>query len=61
MRAKRSQYLEVVVKEIRRQTRRKFTAEEKICIVLAGLRGEASIAEVCRQEQSFQKPDLHCW
>ena len=38
------------VKEIRRRTRRKFSAEEKIRIVLAGLRGEASIAELCRRE-----------
>ena len=38
------------VKDIRRRTRRKFSAEEKIRIVLAGLRGEASIAELCRRE-----------
>ncbi len=39
-----------VVKESRRATRRKFRAEEKIRIVLEGLRGEASIAELCRRE-----------
>ena len=39
-----------VVKDIRRQTRRRFSSEEKIRIVLAGLRGEDSIAELCRQE-----------
>src|SRR4029077_3192313 len=39
-----------VVKEIRRVTRRQFTAEEKIRIVLTGLRGEDSIAELCRRE-----------
>src|SRR5438477_2121642 len=39
-----------VVKEIRRATRRQFTAEEKIRIVLSGLRGEDSIAELCRRE-----------
>jgi transposase len=38
------------VKEIKRQTRRKFSAEEKIRIVLEGLRGEYSIAELCRRE-----------
>jgi len=38
------------VKDIRRRTRRKFSAEEKIRIVLSGLRGEASIAELCRRE-----------
>lgn len=41
---------EAVVKDIRRQTRRKFSAEEKIRIVLEGLRGECSIAELCRRE-----------
>src|SRR5205085_848814 len=38
---------EQVVKEIRRATRRQFTAEEKMRIVLSGLRGEDSIAELC--------------
>ena len=38
------------VREIRRKTRRKFSAEEKIRIVLEGLRGEDSIAELCRKE-----------
>ena len=41
---------EKVVKDIRRATRRKFSAEEKIRIVLEGLRGEDSIAELCRRE-----------
>jgi len=39
-----------VVKEIRRVTRRQFSADEKIRIVLTGLRGEDSIAELCRRE-----------
>ena len=39
-----------LVRNIKRQTRRKFNAEEKIRIVLAGMRGEESIAELCRQE-----------
>ena len=38
-----------VIKEIQRQTRRKFSAEEKIRIVLEGLRGEESIAAICRK------------
>ena len=38
------------VKEIKRQTRWKFSAEEKIRIVLDGLRGESSISELCRRE-----------
>jgi transposase len=41
---------ESVVREIKRKTRRKFSSEEKIRIVLDGLRGEASIAEICRKE-----------
>ena len=43
-----------VVKEIRRATRRQFSAEEKIRIVLSGLRGEDSIAELCRREGIVQ-------
>jgi len=39
-----------VVRNIRRATRRRFSAEEKIRIVLDGLRGEDSIAELCRRE-----------
>ena len=42
------------VRNIRRQTRRNFSAEEKIRIVLAGLRGEDSIAELCRREGIHQ-------
>ena len=38
------------VKDIRRKTRKRYSSEEKIRIVLAGLRGEDSIAELCRQE-----------
>ena len=38
------------VKEIKRKTRRQFSAEEKIRIVLDGLRGESSISELCRRE-----------
>lgn len=39
-----------LVKNIRRRTSRKYSAEEKIRIVLAGLRGEESIASLCRRE-----------
>jgi transposase len=38
------------VREIRRQTRKQYSSEEKIRIVLEGLRGEYSIAELCRRE-----------
>jgi transposase len=50
MSGRQGQSPEAVVKDIRRQTRRKFTAEEKIRIVLEGLKGEASISELCRRE-----------
>lgn len=43
-----------VVKDIKRQKRRRFSAEKKIRIVLSGLRGEDSIAELCRQEAIAQ-------
>ena len=46
----RKRTAEAVVKDIKRQTRRKFNAEEKIRIVLEGLKGEDSIAEICRRE-----------
>ncbi|MGK0225067.1 MAG: transposase [Limisphaerales bacterium] len=41
---------EKIAREIRRKTRRKFSAEEKIRIVLEGLRGEETIVELCRRE-----------
>ena len=41
---------EKTVRDIRRVTRRQYSAEEKIRIVLEGLRGEDSIAELCRRE-----------
>src|ERR1700745_1229718 len=41
---------EKVVKDIRRATRKQYSAEDKIRIVLDGLRGEDSIAELCRRE-----------
>ena len=39
-----------MVRDIKRKTRRKFSSEEKIRIVVDGLRGEISIAELCRRE-----------
>ena len=41
---------ERAVREIRRKTRKQYSAEEKIRIVVSGLRGEDSIAELCRRE-----------
>ena len=46
----RKRTAQAVVKDIRRQTRRKFNSEEKIRIVLEGLKGEESISEICRKE-----------
>ena len=45
---------EQVVRNIRRPTRRHFSAEDKIRIVLEGLRGEDSVAELCRREGIVQ-------
>jgi transposase len=45
-----SEEAEKRVRDIRRATRRHYSAEEKIRIVIAGLRGEDSIAELCRKE-----------
>jgi len=50
MSARDNQSPEAVVREIRRNTRRKYSAEEKIRIVLEGLKGEVSITELCRRE-----------
>ncbi len=41
---------EATVRNIRRKTRRKYSAEEKIRIVLEGIRGDQTIAELCRRE-----------
>jgi transposase len=41
---------EKLIRDIKRNTRRKYSAEEKIRIVIEGMRGETSIAELCRRE-----------
>jgi hypothetical protein len=53
-----SEGAEQVVREIRRAVRRQFSAEEKVRIVIAGLRGEERIAELCRKEGINQ--NLYC-
>jgi transposase len=53
-RAVRPDNAEKAVRDIRRATRRQYSAEEKIRIVLEGLRGETSIAELCRKEGIVQ-------
>jgi transposase len=47
---RKKQSSEAAVRDIRRKTRRRFSAEEKIRFVLDGLRGEVSVAELCRRE-----------
>ncbi len=47
---------EKIVKDIKRATRTQYSSEEKIRIVLDGLRGEDSIAEQCRREGISQGP-----
>jgi transposase len=49
-----SAVVEATVREIRRKTRKKYSAEEKVRIVLEGLRGEEKIAELCRREGIHQ-------
>ncbi len=48
--AKRISKSESLIRDIKRKTRRKFSAEEKIRIVLDGLRGEESVSAICRKE-----------
>ena len=50
MSSKQNRDPETIVREIRRKTRRQYSAEEKIRIVLEGLKGEVSISELCRRE-----------
>jgi transposase len=50
MRPKTNRSPESVVREIKRKSRRKFNPEEKIRIILEGLKGEESIAAICRRE-----------
>ena len=52
------QTAESKLKQIRRQTRKKYSAEEKNRIVIKGLRGKVSIAELCRKEGI--NADLYC-
>jgi transposase len=45
-----------VVKQIQKATRRQFTAEEKIRVVLEGLRGATPISEICRRHSIINGP-----
>ena len=48
--AKKKESAQTTVRRIRRKTRKKYNAEDKIRIVIEGLRGEMSVAELCRKE-----------
>ena len=52
--AERPASSERIIRDIKRKTRKQYSAEEKIRIVLDGLRGEDSIAELCRREGIVQ-------
>ena len=39
-----------LISDLKRKTRKKYSSEEKICIIIQGIRGEDSIAELCRKE-----------
>ena len=56
---KKKQSTEAAVREIRRRTRRKFAPEEKVRIVLEGLRGEQSISELCRLRAPIRSQHRH--
>lgn len=51
---------EKTFRDIRRATRQRYSAEEKIRIVLEGLRGEESVAELCRKEGINQPLAFNC-
>lgn len=54
MENKRKQSATELIKEVKRRTRRTFSSEEKIKIVLEGLRGEDSIAAICRKYSIYE-------
>jgi len=58
--APKSKTPEGIVRDIKRKTRRIFNAEEKIRIILEGLRGEDTIAEICRRE-SIHPTQYYKW
>ena len=52
---KKTSNAESYVRDIKRKTRKRYSTEEKIRIVIEGLRGEESIASLCRKEQISQQ------
>ena len=57
---KKNQTTENYIKEIRRKTRRVFTAEQKITIVMEAMRAETSVAELCRK-YSIHEAQFYKW
>ena len=53
-------HVEKRIKQIKRRTRRRYNTEEKIRIVLEGIKGESSIAELCRRE-GISENNYHRW
>jgi len=60
METKRKQTTENFIKEIRRKTRRTFSSEQKIMIVMESLRAEMSVSELCRK-YSIQESQFYKW
>ena len=60
METKKKQTTENFIKEIRRRTRRTFSSEQKIMIVMESLRAEMSVAELCRK-YSIQESQFYKW
>ncbi len=54
METKSKQTSENFIKEVRRKTRRVFSSEQKIAIVMEALRAETSVAELCRKHSIFE-------
>jgi transposase len=60
METKKKQTTENFIKEVRRRTRRVFSSEQKITIVMEALRAEMSVSELCRK-YSIQEPQFYKW
>jgi len=60
METKKKQTTENFIKEVRRKTRRIFTSEQKITIVMEALRGEMSVAELCRK-YAIKDSQFYTW
>jgi len=60
METKKKQTTENFIKEVRRRTRRIFSSEQKITVVMEALRAEMSVAELCRK-YSIQESQFYKW